>query len=74
MKTKLEQEIEALQERRLSLLSEEVVLWDEVNAVERDSKFLLGTQELSQEPIEASKADEDSSQAARQPNWDQRKN
>jgi hypothetical protein len=49
MKTELEQEIETLQALRLSLLSEEVILWDEVNAVERDLKFLLGTQELTQE-------------------------
>ncbi len=52
MKTELEQEIETLQALRLSLLSEEVILWDELNAVERDLKFLLGTQELTQEPID----------------------
>ena len=49
MKTHRQQEIEALQELRQSLLSEETVMWDEVYAVERDLKFLLGTEELSQE-------------------------
>ena len=45
MKTHRQQEIEALQELRQSLLSEETVMWDEVHAVERDLKFLLGTEE-----------------------------
>ena len=50
--------IERLQELRQSLLGEEVVMWDEVNAVERDLKFLLGTQQLTIE------ADEDKPYAA----------
>jgi len=45
MKTQLQQQIETLQELRQSLLSEETVMWDEVHAVERDLKFLLGTEE-----------------------------
>jgi len=27
-------------------------MWDEVHAVERDLKFLLGTEELAKEPVE----------------------
>jgi len=49
MKTQLQQQIQTLQKLRQSLLSEEPVMWDEVHAVERDLKFLLGTQELSKE-------------------------
>jgi len=45
MKTQLQQQIETLQELRQSLLSEETVMWDEVHAVERDLKFLLGIEE-----------------------------
>jgi len=41
--------IERLKELRQSLLSEKVVMWDEVNAVERDLKFLLGKDELPTE-------------------------
>jgi len=52
MKTQLQQKIETLQKLRQSLLSEEPVMWDEVHAVERDLKFLLGTEELTKEPGE----------------------
>jgi len=52
MKTQLQQKIETLQKLRQSLLSEEPVMWDEVHAVERDLKFLLGTEELTKEPAE----------------------
>ena len=48
MKTHRQQEIEALQELRQSLLSEETVIWDEVNAVERDLKHMEEQNELSQ--------------------------
>ena len=41
--------IERLKELRQSLLSEKVVMWNEVNAVERDLKFLLGKDELPTE-------------------------
>ena len=41
--------IERLKELRQSLVSEKVVMWDEVNAVERDLKFLLGKDELPTE-------------------------
>jgi len=40
IQTELQQQIEILQEQRLSLLNEEPVMWDEVNAVERELKFL----------------------------------
>ena len=50
MKTQRQQEIETLQALRQSLLGEETVMWDEINAVERDLKFLLGTEELAKEP------------------------
>ena len=50
MKTQRQLEIETLQELRQSLLGEETVIWDEVYAVERDLKFLLGTEELAKEP------------------------
>lgn len=50
MKTELQQQIETLQKLRQSLLSEEPVMWDEVHAVERDLKFLLGTEELAKKP------------------------
>ena len=49
MNTQLQQQIETLQKLRQSLLSEEPVMWDEVHAVERDLKFLLGTEELTKE-------------------------
>ena len=49
METQLQQQIETLQELRQSLLSEETVMWDEVNAVERDLKFLLGTEGLGED-------------------------
>lgn len=39
--------IERLKELRQSLLSEDTVMWDEVNAVERDLKFLLGNEVLA---------------------------
>jgi len=52
MKTQLQQKIETLQKLRQSLLSEEPVMWDEVHAVERDLKFLFGTEELTKEPGE----------------------
>ena len=52
MKTQLQQQIETLQKLRQSLLSEVPVMWDEVHAVERDLKFLLGTEELAKEPGE----------------------
>ena len=45
MKANIEQQIQTLQALRQSLLSEETVMWDEVHAVERDLKFLLGTEE-----------------------------
>ena len=47
MKTQLQQQIETLQALRQSLLSEETVMWDEINAIERDLKFLLGNEELA---------------------------
>jgi len=40
-KSELQLQIEILQEQRLSLLNEDPVMWDEVNAVERELKFLL---------------------------------
>ena len=40
MKTEIQQQIEILQAQRLSLLNEEPVMWNEVNAVERELKFL----------------------------------
>jgi len=40
IQTELQQQIEILQEQRLSLLNEEPVMWDEVNAVEKELKFL----------------------------------
>jgi len=40
MKTELQQKIEMLQEQRQNLLDEDPVMWDEVNAVERELKFL----------------------------------
>jgi len=40
MKTQLQQQIQTLQKLRQSLLSEEPVMWDEVNAVEKELKFL----------------------------------
>ena len=49
MKTQLQQQIQTLQKLRQSLLSEEPVMWDEVNAVERDLKFLLGTGGLGED-------------------------
>jgi len=49
MKTQLQQQIETLQKLRQSLLSEEPVMWDEVHALERDLKFLLGTEELRED-------------------------
>jgi len=49
MKTQLQQQIETLQKLRQSLLSEEPVMWDEVHAVERDLKFLLGTGGLGED-------------------------
>jgi hypothetical protein len=44
--TAIDTEIEGLKELRESLLGEETVMWDEVNAIERDLKFLLGNEEL----------------------------
>ncbi|MBT5483411.1 MAG: hypothetical protein HOK55_01665 [Gammaproteobacteria bacterium] len=52
MNTKLEREIQRLKLLRTSLLREDEVLWDEVNAVERDLKFLLCARELDKEPME----------------------
>jgi hypothetical protein len=49
MKTQLQQQIETLQALRQSLLGEETVMWDEINAVERDLKFLEGKLEFSLE-------------------------
>ena len=49
MKTQRQQEIETLQKLGQSLLSEEPVMWDEVHAVERDLKFLLGTGGLGED-------------------------
>jgi hypothetical protein len=45
--TGIDTEIEGLKELLQTLLSEEMVMWDEVNAVERDLKFLLGNEELA---------------------------
>jgi hypothetical protein len=42
-----ETEIERLKALLQSLLSEEIVMWDEVNAIERDLKFLLGNEALA---------------------------
>ena len=44
-----ETEIERLKALLQSLLSEEPVMWDEVHAVERDLKFLLGTGGLGED-------------------------
>ena len=55
MKTQRQQEIETLQELRQSLLGEETVMWDEVYAVERDLKFLLGTEGLGEDKPYAAK-------------------
>ncbi len=41
--------IEKLKELRESLLSEKTIMWDEVNAVERDLNFLLSKDELPAE-------------------------
>jgi len=45
--TAIDTEIEGLKELRESLLGEETVMWDEINAIERDLKFLLGNEELA---------------------------
>ncbi|MFT5320850.1 MAG: hypothetical protein ACI934_000995 [Pseudohongiellaceae bacterium] len=47
--------IERLKELRQSLLSEDTVMWDEVNAVERDLKFLLGNEVLASEVSQTEK-------------------
>ena len=45
--TAIDTEIEGLKELRENLLGEETVMWDEVNAIERDLKFLLGNEALA---------------------------
>ena len=47
--TAIDTEIERLKALLQTLLSEEMVMWDEVNAVERDLKFLLGNEALASE-------------------------
>lgn len=42
MKPTTEQQIQLLEAEKRSLLSEDHVLWDEVNAVERELRFLRG--------------------------------
>ena len=49
MKTELQQKIEMLQEQRQNLLDEDPVMWDEVNAVERELKFLGAEVHVCQE-------------------------
>ena len=57
MKTEIQQQIEILQAQRLSLLNEEPVMWDEVNAVERDLKSLrIALEQLPGTPYAAEDA------------------
>jgi len=42
---KSETEIERLKTVLQSLLSENTIMWDEIHAVERDPKFLLGNED-----------------------------
>jgi len=48
MNTQLQQQIVTLQALRQSLLNEEPIMWDEVNAVERDLKHMVEQNELAQ--------------------------
>ena len=57
MKTELQQQIELLQGQRQSLLNEDPVMWDEVNAVERDLKSLrVALEQSSDTPYAAEDA------------------
>jgi len=52
------EQIRKLERRLKSLLAEETVMWDEVNAVERDLRFLQGNikQQTSDSPYAAEDA------------------
>jgi len=57
MLTSTEQEIQRLQQVLESLLSEENIMWDEVNAVERDLKALrIAPEQASDTPYAAEDA------------------